>query len=50
VASGWQNVWSLHRREQSLRAQGKTAEATDVKKRFDVAWRNADVALSSSSF
>ena len=44
------NGWSLYGLEQSLRVQGKADEATAVKKRFDVAWRNADVKLSASTF
>jgi tetratricopeptide (TPR) repeat protein len=44
------NGWSLYGLEQSLRAQGKVDQATDIKKQFDVAWRNADVQLAASSF
>jgi len=43
-----QNGWSLHGLAQSLRAQQRNAEATEVEKRFADAWKNADVKLASS--
>ena len=44
------NGWSLFGLEQSLRAQGKTAEADEVQKRFQEAWGLADVTLRASIF
>ncbi len=42
------NGWSLFGLAESLRAQGKEAEA--VNERFELAWARADVILSSSRF
>ena len=42
--------WALFGLEQSLTAQGKTAEATKVRAEFDKAWSMADVKLVSSRF
>ena len=44
------NGWSLFGLAQSLRAQGKTAEATQVDENFRKAWAHADVKLSASRF
>jgi tetratricopeptide (TPR) repeat protein len=44
------NGWSLFGLAQSLRAQGKTAEAAAVDARFLKAWAGADVKLSASRF
>jgi tetratricopeptide (TPR) repeat protein len=44
------NGWSLHGLRQSLVTQGKTAEAADVARRLDKAWRMADVKLGASRF
>ncbi len=44
------NGWSLFGLAQSLRAQGKTAEAAQVDERFKKAWAQADVTLSASRF
>ena len=44
------NGWSLFGLAQSLRAQGKTAEAADVDRQFQRAWRSADVKLTASRF
>jgi hypothetical protein len=44
------NGWSLHGLRQSLVAQGKTAEAAEVTRQFDKAWRMADVKLVGSRF
>jgi hypothetical protein len=41
-----ENGWSLHGLAQSLRAQGKTAEAAAVEARFTTAWQQADFTLS----
>jgi tetratricopeptide (TPR) repeat protein len=42
-----ENGWSLHGLAQSLRAQGRTAEANQVDQRFRNAWKTADVRLVS---
>jgi tetratricopeptide (TPR) repeat protein len=43
-----ENGWSLFGLMQSLRAQGKNAQAVAVEARFEKAWRNADVTLKAS--
>ena len=43
-----ENGWSLFGLAQSLRAQGKTAEADQVEARFKQAWARADVTLTAS--
>jgi hypothetical protein len=45
-----ENGWSLFGLEQSLRAQRRTADADQVRQRFEQAWRSADVQLTSSRF
>ncbi len=45
-----ENGWSLFGLAQSLRAQGKTAEASEVDARFRRAWAEADVTLTASRF
>src|SRR5882672_8681621 len=45
-----ENGWSLYGLAQSLKAQGKTAEATQVEARFQKAWTQADVKLTASRF
>ena len=44
------NGWSLFGLAQSLRAQGKTKEADDVQRRFEIAWQHADVEITASRF
>ena len=44
------NGWSLFGLAQSLRAQGKTAEAAQVEESFKKAWAQADVKLKASRF
>jgi tetratricopeptide (TPR) repeat protein len=44
------NGWSLYGLAQSLRAQGKTADAGRTEERFAKAWAQADVKLSASRF
>jgi predicted Zn-dependent protease len=44
------NGWSLFGLAQSLRAQGKTAEAAQAEESFKKAWAQADVTLSASRF
>lgn len=44
------NGWSLFGLAASLEAQGKKAEAANVRAKFDEVWKRADVKLSSSCF
>lgn len=44
------NGWSLFGLTESLRAQGKNAEAADSDKRFQEAWHYADVKLTPTLF
>ena len=44
------NGWALYGLAQSLRKQGRSAEAQRVQQQFDRAWRNADVTLVASAF
>lgn len=44
------NGWALFGLLESLRAQGKTAEANKVEKQFRKAWAEADVQLTASRF
>jgi tetratricopeptide (TPR) repeat protein len=44
------NGWSLYGLAQSLRAQGKTAEAVQAEESFQKAWAQADVKLVASRF
>ena len=44
------NGWSLYGLGQSLRQQGRAAEAADVEAQFRRAWSHADVQLTSSRF
>ena len=43
-----ENGWALFGLMKSLRAQGKSDEASEVEKRFRIAWADADVVLGSS--
>ncbi len=45
-----ENGWSLHGLAAALKAQGKTAEAAEVAKRFEKAWTGADIKLAASRF
>jgi tetratricopeptide (TPR) repeat protein len=45
-----ENGWALFGLWQSVTAQGRNAEAQQIRKRFDQAWKNADVVLSESVF
>lgn len=45
-----ENGWSLFGLAESLRAQGKAAEADEVESRFQAAWQRADVELTSSCY
>jgi tetratricopeptide (TPR) repeat protein len=44
------NGWSLFGLAQSLKAQGKTADAAQVESGFRTAWARADVTLTASRF
>jgi tetratricopeptide (TPR) repeat protein len=44
------NGWALFGLLQSVRAQGRSAEAHEIRERFDRAWKNADGSLSASVF
>jgi tetratricopeptide (TPR) repeat protein len=44
------NGWSLFGLLECLRRQGRTAEAADVERQFQDAWKYADVTLTGSSF
>jgi len=45
-----ENGWALFGLAQALRAQGRLAEADEAQRRFEAAWEQADVRLTSSSF
>ena len=45
-----ENGWALFGLWQSVQAQGRAAEAQEIRKRFDRSWKNADVVLSSPIF
>jgi tetratricopeptide (TPR) repeat protein len=45
-----ENGWSLYGLAQSLSAQKKAADAARVRKRFEAAWKNADVQIAGSEF
>lgn len=44
------NGWALYGLAQSLKEQGKNAEARTTQKQFRNAWKRADVKLTSSRF
>jgi tetratricopeptide (TPR) repeat protein len=44
------NGWALFGLWQSVRAQGRSIEAQEIHRRFERAWKNADVVLSASVF
>jgi tetratricopeptide (TPR) repeat protein len=50
LAENRENGWALFGLLQSLRDQGKTAEAGEVEARFRAAWKNADIVLTASRF
>lgn len=43
-----ENGWSLWGLAQALEVQGRTAEAKAVAKRFEKAWKRAEIELSAS--
>ena len=45
-----ENGWALFGLWRSVTAQGQIAEAQEIRKRFDRAWKDADVTLSTSVF
>jgi tetratricopeptide (TPR) repeat protein len=44
------NGWALHGLAQSLRTQGRDAEASAAQQQLDTAWKNADVTLAASAY
>jgi tetratricopeptide (TPR) repeat protein len=44
------NGWSLFGLVQSFKAQGKAQAAAEAQRRFDAAWKHADVTLTASRF
>jgi len=44
------NGWALYGLTQSLKTQGRNADAAVVQQQFDAAWKNADVRLAASAF
>ncbi|MOA47951.1 hypothetical protein D3C78_1706310 [compost metagenome] len=44
------NGWSLFGLYQTLKAENKTSEAEIIKKRYDKAFANSDLKLTSSRF
>jgi tetratricopeptide (TPR) repeat protein len=44
------NGWALYGLTQSLAAQHKDNEAQDTRRRFDAAWKDADVEMTNSAF
>ena len=45
-----ENGWALFGLWQSVHAQGRSAEAEEIRGRFERAWKNADVVLGASVF
>jgi tetratricopeptide (TPR) repeat protein len=45
-----ENGWALFGLKESLRAQGKNAQAADIERRFQQAWARADMTLTASRF
>ena len=45
-----ENGWSLFGLAQSLKGQQRDGEARDVQRRFEAAWKDADISLSASAF
>jgi tetratricopeptide (TPR) repeat protein len=44
------NGWALYGLTQSLSAQHRDAEAQQTRQRFEIAWKDADIALAASAF
>jgi tetratricopeptide (TPR) repeat protein len=45
-----ENGWALYGLAESLKRQGKTADAADAQKRFTKAWAAADMRITASSY
>jgi tetratricopeptide (TPR) repeat protein len=45
-----ENGWSLQGLLQSQKKQGKTKQAAETQRRFDKAWQQSDVKITSSRF
>lgn len=45
-----ENGWALYGLASALKAQGKNADAAEVETRFAIAWKSADIKLTSSRF
>lgn len=43
-----ENGWALRGLEEALTLQGKTAQAKDVRSRFDEAWKHAEITINGS--
>jgi len=44
------NGWALYGLAQSLKTQGRSAEAATAQQQFDTAWKKADMTLAASAF
>jgi TolA-binding protein len=44
------NGWALYGLAQSLKLQGRTAEASAAHQQFETAWKYADVTLVASAY
>jgi tetratricopeptide (TPR) repeat protein len=44
------NGWALYGLSAALKAEGKTAEATEAARQFESAWKLADIRLTASAF
>ena len=44
------NGWALYGLSAALKAEGKTAEATEAARQFESAWTHADIKLTASAF
>jgi len=45
-----ENGWALYGLKAALAAQGKSADAAEAGKRFDAAWKHADISLTASAY
>ncbi|BAO76830.1 hypothetical protein [Winogradskyella sp. PG-2] len=45
-----QNGWSLMGLYKSLKAQSKSTEADKIKKELDMAWKDADIEITTSVY
>ena len=44
------NGWALYGLAQSLKLQGRSADASAAQQQFEAAWKNADVTLVASAY